>query len=145
MLWSSKLRWHQAHCHSLCVQIHVHDPPIYILTSALSTEPAGLVSYQQNIKLFLISDWSELNLAVLGGLGTTWNKHYCMYTKENKILTMIPYTQTQGRLVRVVKFCCCLTLLKGILKLSNRNPSSYHSTFAFHNIVFVDPIPLHLN
>lgn len=33
-----------------------------------------------------------------GGLGTTWNKHYCMYTKENKILTMIPYTQTQGRL-----------------------------------------------
>ena len=68
-----------------------------------------------------------------------------MYTKENKILTMIPYTQTQGRLVRVVKFCCCLTLLKGILKLSNRNPSSYHSTFAFNNIVFVDPIPLHLN
>ncbi|KAJ7371823.1 Rho GTPase-activating protein 42 [Desmophyllum pertusum] len=34
-----------------------------------------------------------------GSLGTyTWNKHYCMYTKENKILTMIPYTQTQGRL-----------------------------------------------
>lgn len=33
-----------------------------------------------------------------GGLGTTWHKHYCMYTKENKILTMIPYTQTQGRL-----------------------------------------------
>ncbi|XP_078371210.1 rho GTPase-activating protein 26-like isoform X2 [Oculina patagonica] len=34
-----------------------------------------------------------------GSLGTyTWNKHFCMYTKENKILTMIPYTQTQGRL-----------------------------------------------
>ncbi|XP_073252515.1 rho GTPase-activating protein 26-like [Porites lutea] len=33
-----------------------------------------------------------------GSLGTTWSKHYCMYTKENKILTMIPYTQTQGRL-----------------------------------------------
>ncbi|CAH3045582.1 unnamed protein product [Pocillopora meandrina] len=34
-----------------------------------------------------------------GSLGTnTWHKHYCMYTKENKILTMIPYTQTQGRL-----------------------------------------------
>lgn len=34
-------------------------------------------------------------------IGTnTWSKHYCMYTKENKILTMIPYTQTQaGRLV----------------------------------------------
>ena len=34
-------------------------------------------------------------------IGTsTWHKHYCMYTKENKILTMIPYTQTQaGRLV----------------------------------------------
>lgn len=36
---------------------------------------------------------------MLGGLGTTWTKHYCMYTKENKILTMIPYTQTQGRMV----------------------------------------------
>lgn len=27
-----------------------------------------------------------------------------MYTKENKILTMIPYTQTQGRLVGVEQF-----------------------------------------
>lgn len=41
-------------------------------------------------------------MAILGSLGTnTWHKHYCMYTKENKILTMIPYTQTQGRLVGV--------------------------------------------
>ncbi|XP_074619725.1 rho GTPase-activating protein 26-like isoform X2 [Acropora palmata] len=45
-----------------------------------------------------------------GGLGTTWTKHYCMYTKENKILTMIPYTQTQGRMnastdTMVVKSC----------------------------------------
>ena len=41
-------------------------------------------------------------VAILGSLGTnTWNKHFCMYTKENKILTMIPYTQTQGRLVGV--------------------------------------------
>ncbi|XP_028513351.1 rho GTPase-activating protein 26 [Exaiptasia diaphana] len=32
-----------------------------------------------------------------GGLGYTWTKHYCYYTKENKILTMIPYVQTQGK------------------------------------------------
>ena len=51
--------------------------------------------------------WS---ICTLGGLGTTWNKHYCMYTKENKILTMIPYTQTQGRLVSLgvllLNLCC---------------------------------------
>ncbi|XP_032218129.1 rho GTPase-activating protein 26 isoform X1 [Nematostella vectensis] len=33
-----------------------------------------------------------------GGLGYTWSKHYCLYTKENKILTMIPYVQTQGKM-----------------------------------------------
>ncbi|KAK3699940.1 hypothetical protein QZH41_016614 [Actinostola sp. cb2023] len=32
-----------------------------------------------------------------GGLGYTWTKHYCYYTKENKILTMIAYVQTQGK------------------------------------------------
>ncbi|XP_031560087.1 rho GTPase-activating protein 10-like [Actinia tenebrosa] len=36
-----------------------------------------------------------------GGLGYTWTKHYCYYTKENKILTMIPYVQTQGRMVGI--------------------------------------------
>ena len=36
-------------------------------------------------------------------------------------------------------------MLEGTLKFSNRNPSSYHSTFAFHNFVFVDPIPLQVN
>ncbi|XP_057314498.1 rho GTPase-activating protein 26-like isoform X4 [Hydractinia symbiolongicarpus] len=45
-----------------------------------------------------------------GVLGPTWVKHYCMYTKENKILTMIPYNQTQGKLnantdTLVVKSC----------------------------------------
>jgi len=45
-----------------------------------------------------------------GVLGPAWVKHYCMYTKENKILTMIPYTQTHGKLntntdTFVVKSC----------------------------------------
>ncbi|XP_078682917.1 rho GTPase-activating protein 26-like isoform X43 [Branchiostoma floridae x Branchiostoma belcheri] len=31
-------------------------------------------------------------------IGYAWVKHYCMYQKENKIFTMIPYTQTQGKL-----------------------------------------------
>ena len=31
--------------------------------------------------------------------GTTWSKHYCQYTKENRIFTMIPYTQTIGKIV----------------------------------------------
>jgi len=30
--------------------------------------------------------------------GTTWSKHYCQYTKENRIFTMIPYTQTAGKM-----------------------------------------------
>ena len=30
-------------------------------------------------------------------LGSYWVKHYCMYQKENKILTMIAYTQTSGK------------------------------------------------
>ncbi|XP_046636547.1 rho GTPase-activating protein 26-like isoform X2 [Daphnia pulicaria] len=30
--------------------------------------------------------------------GTTWSKHYCQYTKENRIFTMIPYTQTIGKI-----------------------------------------------
>ncbi|XP_015777163.1 PREDICTED: rho GTPase-activating protein 10-like [Acropora digitifera] len=48
-----------------------------------------------------------------GGLGTTWTKHYCQYTKENKILTMIPYTQTQGRML--IHFSHFLTRTQPIL------------------------------
>eukprot|EP00794_Sanderia_malayensis_P007582 gene7582-8421_t len=33
-----------------------------------------------------------------GGLVFSWTKHYCMYQKENKILTMIPYSQTMGKM-----------------------------------------------
>ena len=36
-----------------------------------------------------------------GGLGYTWSKNFCMYTKENKIFTMVPYVQTQARLVSI--------------------------------------------
>ncbi|XP_046853317.1 rho GTPase-activating protein 26-like [Xenia sp. Carnegie-2017] len=32
-----------------------------------------------------------------GGLGYTWSKNFCMYTKENKIFTMVPYVQTQSK------------------------------------------------
>jgi len=54
-----------------------------------------------------------------GVLGPQWIKHYCLYTKENKILTMVPYTQTNTKLVscwawsrekRIVTLrsnCCC--------------------------------------
>lgn len=38
----------------------------------------------------------------LGGLVSVWTKHYCNYQKENKILTMIPFTQTMGKMVRHV-------------------------------------------
>ena len=31
--------------------------------------------------------------------GTTWSKHYCQFSKENRIFTMIPYTQTAGKIV----------------------------------------------
>ncbi|ELU02748.1 hypothetical protein CAPTEDRAFT_224027, partial [Capitella teleta] len=30
-------------------------------------------------------------------LTTTWNKYYCLYQKENKILTMIPYNQVTAK------------------------------------------------
>ena len=30
---------------------------------------------------------------------SVWTKHYCNYQKENKILTMIPFTQTMGKMV----------------------------------------------
>ena len=38
---------------------------------------------------------------VPGGLGYTWGKNFCMYTKENKILTMVPYVQTQSKMVSI--------------------------------------------
>lgn len=47
---------------------------------------------------------------VLGVLGPAWVKHYCMYTKENKILTMLPYTQTDGKLVSEI----CLFLFNSV-------------------------------
>ncbi|XP_055945434.1 rho GTPase-activating protein 26-like isoform X2 [Argiope bruennichi] len=30
-------------------------------------------------------------------LGTTWTKHFCQYQKENRKFTMIPYSQTTGK------------------------------------------------
>ncbi|GFQ93822.1 rho GTPase-activating protein 26 [Trichonephila clavata] len=32
-------------------------------------------------------------------LGTTWTKHFCQYQKENHKFTMIPYSQTTGKVV----------------------------------------------
>eukprot|EP00795_Rhopilema_esculentum_P000357 gene357-10020_t len=45
-----------------------------------------------------------------GGLVSAWTKYYCTYQKENKILTMIPYVQTMGKMntvtdTMVVKSC----------------------------------------
>lgn len=41
-------------------------------------------------KWCLISPFSE-------ALTTTWTKYYCLYQKENKILTMIPYNQVTAK------------------------------------------------
>ena len=40
----------------------------------------------------------------LGGIGHTWSKNFCMYTKENKIFKMVPYVQTQAKLVSACRF-----------------------------------------
>lgn len=84
---------------SLRIYWSVQFPIGFINLAGTGCMPAKIA-----LNVELVSDWnsfwSELILAILGSLaGTTWNKHYCMYTKENKILTMIPFTQTQGRLV----------------------------------------------
>ncbi|XP_047126257.1 rho GTPase-activating protein 26 isoform X2 [Hydra vulgaris] len=48
-------------------------------------------SYSRQGYLFVqVKNW--------GGLGGQWIKHYCRYSKENKIMSMIPYTQTSGKL-----------------------------------------------
>ncbi|KAH8024803.1 hypothetical protein HPB51_001217 [Rhipicephalus microplus] len=36
---------------------------------------------------------------------TIWNKHYCQYQKENHKFTMIPYSQTVGKLTTTDTFC----------------------------------------
>ncbi|KAK8727467.1 hypothetical protein OTU49_009570 [Cherax quadricarinatus] len=33
--------------------------------------------------------------------GTTWTKHYCLYQKENRVFTMIPYNQIQHKISMV--------------------------------------------
>lgn len=35
--------------------------------------------------------------------GTTWSKHYCQYAKDQRLFTMIPYTQTVGKIVSCSK------------------------------------------
>ena len=35
-------------------------------------------------------------------LGTTWNKYYCHYQKEAKSFCMIPYNQTQPKVIERV-------------------------------------------
>ncbi|XP_069996763.1 rho GTPase-activating protein 26 isoform X21 [Penaeus vannamei] len=41
--------------------------------------------------------------------GTTWTKHYCLYQKENRVFTMIPYNQIQHKITStetmVLKSC----------------------------------------
>ncbi|XP_047498840.1 rho GTPase-activating protein 26-like isoform X1 [Penaeus chinensis] len=32
--------------------------------------------------------------------GTTWTKHYCLYQKENRVFTMIPYNQIQHKICK---------------------------------------------
>ncbi|XP_049268342.1 rho GTPase-activating protein Graf isoform X2 [Rhipicephalus sanguineus] len=36
---------------------------------------------------------------------TIWNKHYCQYQKENRKFTMIPYSQTVGKITTTDTFC----------------------------------------
>ncbi|XP_077519059.1 GTPase regulator associated with FAK isoform X3 [Amblyomma americanum] len=38
-------------------------------------------------------------------LTTIWNKHYCQYQKENRKFTMIPYSQTVGKITTTDTFC----------------------------------------
>lgn len=37
-------------------------------------------------------------------LATVWNKHYCQYQKENRKFTMIPYSQTVGKITTTDTF-----------------------------------------
>lgn len=37
-------------------------------------------------------------------LATVWNKHYCQYQKENRKFTMIPYSQTVGKITATDAF-----------------------------------------
>ena len=48
---------------------------------------------------FFILFFNAFLLSLTEAFGTTWSKHYCQYTKENRIFTMIPYTQTIGKIV----------------------------------------------
>ena len=49
--------------------------------------------------------------------GTTWSKHYCQFTKDNRIFTMIPYTQTAGKIV--IGLYVCLESLASCKRMKN--------------------------
>ncbi|XP_042891550.1 rho GTPase-activating protein 26-like isoform X16 [Penaeus japonicus] len=39
-------------------------------------------------------------LMIQKAFGTTWTKHYCLYQKENRVFTMIPYNQIQHKICK---------------------------------------------
>ncbi|CAG0916958.1 unnamed protein product [Notodromas monacha] len=55
--------------------------------------------------------------------GTTWTKHYCMYRKENRLFTMIPYTQITGKITTTETF-----MLKSCIR---RQSESIDKRFCF--------------
>ncbi|XP_028400078.1 rho GTPase-activating protein 26-like [Dendronephthya gigantea] len=52
----------------------------------------------QSSKMYARQGYLMVQKKGKGGLGYTWNKNFCMYTKENKIFTMVPYVQTQSKM-----------------------------------------------
>ncbi len=47
-------------------------------------------------------------------IGSQWSKHYCQYQARSHILTMIPYSQLQGKItttesIKVTRFQCYKT------------------------------------
>ncbi|XP_077865703.1 rho GTPase-activating protein 26-like [Saccoglossus kowalevskii] len=53
---------------------------------------------QENISTKMYTRQGYLFIFEKRALVSTWVKHYCMYNKDKKVLTMIPYNQAQGKI-----------------------------------------------
>ncbi|CAN7936920.1 unnamed protein product [Ixodes hexagonus] len=72
----------------------------------------GYLLLMEKSKCWLSSDFAE-------HISTIWSKHYCQYQKENRKFTMIPYSQTVGKIVinhEGVLFDCCRRINESIDK-----------------------------
>ena len=67
----------------------------------------------------------SLSLSLLTeAFGTTWTKHYCLYQKENRVFTMIPYNQIQHKIVSTT----CLPHHQSILQFAVHYSRQLHDS-----------------